>query len=187
MALRAQWTQCPTCGPERAKGPRAMRPPSYLLAALALAACSQAAPDAATGDTPDALIDSSGGPVVTDGADTEVWSVTNAWTDTSSPDARAAGLAWTADSGLTWEDKFGLWVGSFPRAAKADGWGQTIAILTPYGKELPGPALECAEVALALRALFASFYHLPFYMTGWDDKAKRPMYAGHFGFVDASG
>ena len=29
--------------------------------------------------------------------------------------------------------------------------------------------------------------HLPFFLTGWDDHAKKTLYAGHFGFVDAAG
>jgi hypothetical protein len=128
------------------------------------------------------------GPVVRSGAPTEVWSVENAWEDRATPSAKLAGIAWEANSGLSWEEKFARWIETMELMPSASGWGQTITITTPYGgKKLPGPTLECAEVALMMRATFASWYKLPFFIRGWDSTAKKTIYAGHMGFVDASG
>src|SRR5215510_9424114 len=51
-------------------------------------------------------------PVATDTARTQVWTARNQWEDTDTAAARAAGLAWPANSGLTWDAKFSLWVAS---------------------------------------------------------------------------
>ncbi len=134
--------------------------------------------------------DQAGGaaPYVPNGADTEVWAVTERWLDTDTPKAREAGIAWPADSGLTWEQKFDRWVASFERIPTSDSYEETFRITTPFGdRTLPAPTLECAEVAYTLRAVFASWYGLPFFVKGWDARAGRPAYAGHFGFVDADG
>src|SRR5690606_26924408 len=61
----------------------------------------------------------------------------------------------------------------------------TFRFVTPHGKTMDGPVLECADLAVWLRMTFAAFYHLPFYMTGW--RGGRPLYFGHFGVVDAAG
>jgi hypothetical protein len=136
---------------------------------------------------PDALSENARGPRVSDGSSTEVWAVTNAWTDTSTTEAKKAGVAWGASSGLTWEEKYAAWVGAMKRVPAAS-WGDTIEIATPYGtRALPGPALECAEVAMLLRLTFASWYHLPLFLTGWNAKAKAPLFAGHMGFVGSDG
>ena len=45
-------------------------------------------------------------------AQTKVWDVENQWEDTDTEAARQAGLAWPADSGLTWDEKYSLWVES---------------------------------------------------------------------------
>jgi hypothetical protein len=128
------------------------------------------------------------GPVHRAGAEGEVWSVTNAWADKSTKAAQAAGVSWPASSGLTWEEKYQRWIASFREVPRTDGQGTTIAIPTPYGKgEIEGPTLECAEVALMLRVTFSSWYHLPFYLEGWDASRKAKLYAGHFGFIDAQG
>jgi hypothetical protein len=155
-------------------------------------ACSSSSsndgPDGPLDALPDALTDAATGPLAIGSTDTEVWAVTNQWNDKDTPDARAAGIAWPASSGLTWEEKFGKWLSSFELIQNQTDSGQTVKVSTPYGgKTIAAPALECAETAMTLRALFSSWFHLPFYMTGWDDKAKRPLYAGHFGFVDGSG
>jgi hypothetical protein len=137
---------------------------------------------------PDALTESAKGPTDHPGSSTEVWAVQNQWTDTATAAANAAGIAWEANSGLTWEAKYGKWLASFEVIRNSDDSNDTIQVNTPYGgKKIAPPSLECAETAMALRGLFASWYHLPFFMTGWDDKGKRPLYAGHFGFVDGSG
>ncbi len=130
------------------------------------------------------------GPAVIQGGASEVWAATNAWTDKDTTEAKKAGVAWKENSGLTWEEKFDLWVASFETMPDGNGFGTTISIPTPYGdKKLPGPTLECAEVAMFLRVTFASWYHLPFYLRGWDSETKQSIYAGHFGFVfkDGSG
>lgn len=128
------------------------------------------------------------GPSVAAGAPTEVWSVENAWTDTDTAAARRPGIAWPADSGLDWEQKFDAWVASFQTEPRHAGFGQTFVVTTPYGeRRFHAPTLECAEVALMLRATFASWYHLPFFVTGWNAQTRQTMYAGHFGFVSASG
>jgi hypothetical protein len=128
------------------------------------------------------------GPAIAAGASTEVWAVENAWADTTTANARRAGIAWSADSGLDWEQKFERWIASFTTEARASGEGQTFVMPTPYGeRSFHAPTLECAETAIFLRVTFASWYHLPFYLTGWDSTSRQALYAGHFGFVNASG
>lgn len=124
----------------------------------------------------------SGGPRARDGSATEVWAVTRAWTDVEAE----AGVAWEEGSELTWEQKYDRWVASFVRIPRGS-YGETFELTTPYGRTLPAPALECAEVAYMLRATFASWYGLPFFVQGWDSESRRTMYAGHFGFVDSAG
>jgi len=137
---------------------------------------------------PDEVRIQQGGPRVPAGASTEVWSVTNRWSDTDTAAARAAGVAWAAGSGLDWEQKYERWLNSFRRVARDGGYGHTIQVPTPYGDRVIGaPTLECAEVAVFLRVAFASFYHLPFYLQGWDSQGRQVLYAGHFGFVNRSG
>src|SRR5438045_5493235 len=48
-----------------------------------------------------------------DYSDSQAWVVRNQWEDTDTPDARQAGMAWGANSGLNWDEKFSAWVGSF--------------------------------------------------------------------------
>ncbi len=119
-----------------------------------------------------------------DNGSAQVWEVRNNWADTNTADAKKAGLAWPANSGLTWDEKFARWVQSMP---KSEGqWGRsTFTVSTPYGKTLPGVSLECAEVAMFLRATFASWYGLPFYVEG-SDSGKR-IFLGHFGFLYEDG
>lgn len=116
--------------------------------------------------------------------DAEVWTVENQWADKTSANAKKAGVAWKENSGLTWEEKYQAWIGSFEKA-DAVSWGKTIRIPAPYGKTLDGPVLECADVAIFLRMTFAAWYHLPFYLTGW--KNGQSIYFGHFGVVDKNG
>lgn len=124
------------------------------------------------------------GPQVASGSSTEVWSVQHAWTDVTNE----AGLAWERNSGLDWEQKYDAWIGSLQTEPRRHGSGQTFIVTTPYGdRSIHAPTLECAEVGMFLRATFASWYHLPFYLQGWDAGKGRTMYAGHFGFVDSTG
>lgn len=144
--------------------------------------------DGALGALPEEARIQSGGPRVAAGAATEVWAVTNAWADTDTTAARAAGVAWGTNSGLSWEQKYERWIASFRRVARTGGSGSTVSIPTPYGDRVMGaPTLECAEVALFLRVAFSSWYHLPFFVQGWDSQGRQVLYAGHFGFVNRSG
>ncbi len=162
-----------------------MKKSLLLLVLLALAAVG-CAPDDVETDVSD--VTDSSGPTVVRGGAAEVWSVDNAWSDRDTANAKKAGVAWGENSGLTWEEKYAVWVSGLETIPDANGWGTTITIKTPFGdKKLPGPTLECAEVAMFMRATFASWYHLPFFLKGWDSESKRYMYAGHFGFVDSSG
>ncbi len=126
---------------------------------------------------------------MTPGAVTEVWAVTNKWSDTDTRAAREAGLAWEANSGLDWEAKYQRFIASLQKVARDDGnSGSTFRITTPYGdRAFDAPRLQCAEVALLLRAAFASWYHLPFFLQGFNPEAGGTIFAGNFGFVDAHG
>ncbi len=122
------------------------------------------------------------GPPDTTYSDTEVWKVTNDWTDTDTEAAKAAGLAWREDSGTSWEDKYSLWVDSLAATATYSGGATTFELETPTGKVVQAPYLECAETAYFLRAVFASWYNLPFYVEAVDGDGDR-IFLGHFGFV----
>ncbi len=124
--------------------------------------------------------------VATDTSRTQVWTARNKWEDTSTTAASKAGLAWPANSGLTWDAKFGAWLRSLPITTSADGSYQTVIITTPWGKQLPSPALECAEMSLFLRITFAAWYELPWFMESVDSGGKR-VYFGHNGVRTASG
>ncbi|HJL20417.1 MAG TPA: hypothetical protein RMH99_32420 [Sandaracinaceae bacterium LLY-WYZ-13_1] len=167
-----------------------------VLAALLALGCAPSALDDAVSETgvegpfdevpADGKYDGSAarGPRVADGAATEVWSVRREWTDVSGE----AGIAWEADSGLDWEQKFDAWVASMETEPRRHGSGDTFVVTTPHGeRRFHAPTLECAEVAYLLRAAFASWYHLPFYVQGWDAHTRQTMYAGHFGFVSRDG
>ena len=123
-------------------------------------------------------------PVAGDYAATQAWVVTNQWEDTDTADARKAGMAWTASSGLTWDQKFSAWVGSFQQVDSLS-WFKTVAISTPFGKSVPGPKIDCADLAILLRFSFAAWYHLPIYLVGYDGATR--VYFGHFGVRTATG
>jgi len=124
------------------------------------------------------------GPAAGAGSATEVWSATRAWGDVDAE----AGIAWPADSGLDWEGKYDAWIAGMTTEDRLHGSGQTFVIQTPYGdRSFHAPTLECAEVALMLRATFASWYHLPFFVQGWDARNRQTFFAGHFGFIDRNG
>ena len=124
-------------------------------------------------------------PVDGDYASSQAWVVTNQWEETDTPDARKAGMAWGENSGLTWDQKFALWVGSFEQIDSVDSWFKTVKISTPFGKSVPGPKIDCADLAILLRFSFAAWYHLPVYMVGYD--GNTPVYFGHFGVRTADG
>jgi hypothetical protein len=126
------------------------------------------------------------GPSVSyDNSSTAVWTVSNKWEDTTTPAAKEAGMAWDANSGLNWDEKYSLWVSQMPRIDGHDTYYETFEFMTPWGKNLPAPKLECAEVAMFLRITFASWYNLPFFIEGVDSKGKR-IFFGHFGARDIS-
>lgn len=134
-------------------------------------------------DEPLGKADSAGvpGPKVSNNtAATQVWSATEKWEDTDTTAAKRAGIAWPANSGLNWDEKYALWIASMERTAGHDTWFDTFTITTPTGKTLPAPKLECAEMAMFLRITFAAWYKLPFYLTSLDSKGTR-VYFGHFG------
>lgn len=113
---------------------------------------------------------------------TEVWKVSRRWYQTDP----AAGIAWEADSELTWDEKYALWIASLEKISGADGH-ETYLLSTPWGKTMEAPRLECAEVSMFLRATFASWYGLPFYLTAYSPSIGGSMYFGHFGIVRYSG
>jgi hypothetical protein len=121
-----------------------------------------------------------GMPVSVEGSSTQVWEVRNQWEDTDTPEAREAGIAWEADSGLTWDEKYIAWVQSMEKIDGYETYYETFELTTPWAKTVPAPKLECAEIAIFLRITFASWYGLPFYITAVDGNGDR-VYFGHFG------
>ena len=111
----------------------------------------------------DSLSGAKGLPQSVDSSNTSVWEVTNQWGDVNTPAARQAGMVWGEDSGLSWDEKYSIWVDEMEKR-DAENYGSTLTFMTPFGKNLPAPSLECAEVALFLRATFASWYNLPFFV-----------------------
>ncbi len=124
--------------------------------------------------------------VNTDTTRTQVWSARNKWEDLDTAAAKAAGLAWGADSGLTWDAKFGAWIESLAYIPAADGYSTTVQLSTPWGKTLPSPSLECAEMALFLRITFAAWYELPLFFETQDSHGVR-VFFGHNGVRTSSG
>ncbi|HTE55830.1 MAG TPA: hypothetical protein VK698_33475, partial [Kofleriaceae bacterium] len=116
---------------------------------------------------------------------TQVWTARNRWEDRDTPAARRAGLAWSADSGLTWDEKYAAWIQSMESTGSVDG-GTTFRLTTPWGKSLPSPALECAEMSIFLRISFSAWYELPFFMEAVDSSGKR-VFFGHNGVRTSSG
>ena len=124
-------------------------------------------------------------PISVDQGDSAVWEIFNQWEDTMTPRAKKAGIAWGEDSGLNWDEKYALWIGSMEKI-EAHSYGETFTLTTPFGKSLPAPSIECAETSLFLRATFASWYNLPFFVEARDAKGKR-LFLGHFGFLTSTG
>ncbi|MEE2755172.1 MAG: hypothetical protein VYA30_00870 [Myxococcota bacterium] len=123
------------------------------------------------------------GPSVSwDNDDYQVWPVTQGWNEITAE----SGLAWASDSGLTWDEKYAAWLESMQTTEQPGENGLlTFNLTTPYGKTLLAPVLECAEVAIFLRATFASWYGLPFFLEAND--AGERIYLGHFGFRRSNG
>ncbi|MBA2539488.1 MAG: PPC domain-containing protein [Deltaproteobacteria bacterium] len=124
--------------------------------------------------------------VSTDTSRTQVWTARNKWEDTSTTAAKAAGLAWSADSNLTWDAKYAAWVQSLEWIPALDGFSTTVRVTTPWGKTLPSPSLECAEMSLFLRITFAAWYELPLFFESVDSTGAR-VFFGHNGVRTAAG
>jgi hypothetical protein len=124
--------------------------------------------------------------VATDTTRTQVWTARNKWEDTTTTAARAAGLAWAADSGLTWDQKYGAWVASLEWIPSVDNYSTTVKLTTPWGKTLPSPSLECAELSLFLRITFAAWFELPLFFETMESGGAR-VFFGHNGVRTATG
>lgn len=124
--------------------------------------------------------------VATDTTRTQVWTARNRWEDTDTPAARAAGMAWPAGSGLTWDAKFSRWVASLAWIPSVDGYSTTVQLTTPWGVALPSPVLECAEMSLFLRITFAAWYELPLMLETQDERGQL-VYFGHNGVRTQAG
>ncbi len=165
------------------------------IAAVAALACDAGPQSDDPGDAEDASLEPgpapgkadnagiAGLPVNGDYAATEVWRVKNQWEDTDTPAAREAGIAWPANSGLNWDEKYARWVESLDVTQGISG--PTVEIVNPWGKAIQAPRIDCADVALMMRASFAAWYNLPFYVVSYD--GGTPVYFGHFGIRTASG
>jgi hypothetical protein len=123
--------------------------------------------------------------VNTDTRRTQVWSAVNRWEDRDTTAARAAGVAWEADSGLDWDQKYARWIESMERIDGVMGY-PTFMLTTPWGVAIESPSLECAELSIFLRITFAAWYGLPFFMEAVDGSGAR-VYFGHNGVRTASG
>jgi hypothetical protein len=123
--------------------------------------------------------------VATNTTRTQVWTAKNKWEDTDTPSARAAGLAWSANSGLTWDQKYAAWLDSLEWIPALDNYSTTVRLTTPWGKTLPSPYLECAEMALFLRITFAAWYELPLQLEAISNGQR--VFFGHYGVRTAAG
>lgn len=125
------------------------------------------------------------GPLVaTNTTRTQVWTARNKWEDRDTPAAKAAGVAWGENSGLSWDEKYSAWIDSMDWIPSLNGYSMTVAISTPWGKTLPSPYLECAEMALFLRITFAAWYELPLFFEAVSGGQR--VYFGHFGVRTAA-
>ncbi len=123
--------------------------------------------------------------IATNTTRTQVWTARNRWEDTETAAARKAGLAWGENSGLTWDAKYAAWIDSLEWVPAVDNYSTTVMLTTPWGKTLPSPYLECAEMALFLRITFAAWYELPLQFEAMSN--GRRVYFGHFGVRTSSG
>jgi hypothetical protein len=124
--------------------------------------------------------------VNTDTSRTQVWTARNKWEDTDTAAAKKAGLAWAANSGLTWDQKYAKWVESLEWIPALNGYSTTFQLTTPWGKTFPSPSLECAEMSLFLRISFAAWYELPLFLEAQDASGTR-VYFGHNGVRTQTG
>lgn len=122
-----------------------------------------------------------------DYSDTQVWRVKNRWEDTTTSEAQKPGPGWSANSGLNWDQKYARWMEELKKInSHGSTYNQTFELSTPWGtKTLPAPLLDCADVWIFLRATFAAWYGLPFYMEARDGSQR--VFFGHFGIRTSSG
>ena len=120
----------------------------------------------------DSVSGKKGLPISVDSSSTQVWDIRNQWLESDTEEARKSGMAWPEESGLDWNQKYSLWIRKMIQI-DAHTYGQTFELITPFGKTLPAPSIECAETSLFLRATFASWYHLPFFVEAKDRNRKR--------------
>jgi hypothetical protein len=109
---------------------------------------------------------------------TQVWYARNNWEDRTTAEAKKAGLAWGENSGLNWDEKYARWIESLEEVTGAEGY-HTFKLTTPWGKTVAAPVLECAEAGIFLRATFAAWYKLPFFLEAV--AGGQRVYFGHFG------
>ena len=148
--------------------------------------CKPVLETAPTDGKADSASGASGLPTSVDNSSTVVWEVSNQWEDKNTAAAAEAGIAWGADSGLDWNEKYSLWIKQMERVGGHDTYYDTFLLTTPWGKTLQAPNLECAETGLFLRATFASWYSLPFYIEAYDP-TEGGIYFGHFGIRSKNG
>jgi len=115
---------------------------------------------------------------------TQVWTAKNKWEDRDTTAAKAAGIAWGADSGLSWDEKYAAWIEGMAWIPSLNGYSMTVDVTTPWGKTLPSPYLECAEMAMFLRITFAAWYELPLFFEAVSGGQR--VYFGHFGVRTAT-
>ena len=69
----------------------------------------------------------------------------------------------------------------------SEGSYDTAELVTPWGQALPLNRMECAESAILLRATFAAWHRLPFFMTAYSPTLGQNVHYGHFGMRTESG
>jgi hypothetical protein len=124
--------------------------------------------------------------VATNTTATQVWTARNKWEDRTTAAALKAGIAWPASSGLDWDQKYVKWIDSLEYIPAVNGFSMTVKVTTPWGKALPSPSLECAEMSLFLRILFAAWYELPLFFETVDSQGRR-VFFGHNGVRTSAG
>lgn len=116
---------------------------------------------------------------------TQVWTARNKWEDRDTAAAKAAGIAWSANSGLNWDEKYAAWIQSLEYTPSLDNYSTTVKVTTPWGKSLPSPYLECAEMGMFLRITFAAWYELPLQLEAISSGQR--VFFGHYGVRTANG
>ena len=68
-----------------------------------------------------------------DNDDYQVWEVSRGWNDVTDE----SGLAWAANSGLTWDEKYAAWLTSLETTQQPDNeYLKTFLLTTPHGRTL---------------------------------------------------